>query len=496
MGSQRDVGHELAAGRRVFLVAPAGYGKTHSIALAVKVAADLSGRQLILTHTHAGVSALQAKLDKLGVPRPAWNVETIAGWSLKYAAAFRKISGITEQPTGKSWDVTYPAAAACLAIPAIRDVLTATYGGVFVDEYQDCTAAQHGLVLRIAELLPCRLLGDPMQGIFEFAGATVDMEGGLDGFTPLQPLDVPYRWLNAGRPDLGVWLAQARETILKGGNLALGAEVTVVGTEQGALQAHAKDLIGAGGSVVVAYQFAAQAHSFAKGVGGRYKSMEEMDCGDLAAFAAALDSGTPVEQAIALIDHELEMTSNVSSALNPMSEAIKSGNFNPSRYRSNKRVAESLAAVAAGGGPDALGHAHAAIGSMEDATIYRRELSRETGRTFLAMASGKFGTFAEAAIGIRERTRRLGRRPERLSSSRILLIKGLEFDHAIVPNAASLGPKELYVALTRGAVSLSVQSASAFVSPKAAKVITPAVVRTKRSTSAGQSTLFDDLDPE
>ena len=44
-----------------YVVAPAGFGKTHLIADAVKLSA---GRQLILTHTHSGVDALKKKLKK------------------------------------------------------------------------------------------------------------------------------------------------------------------------------------------------------------------------------------------------------------------------------------------------------------------------------------------------------------------------------------------------------------------------------------------------
>jgi DNA helicase IV len=43
--------------------------------------------------------------------------------------------------------------------------------------------------------------------------------------------------------------------------------------------------------------------------------------------------------------------------------------------------------------------------------------------------------------------------------SRTLLIKGLEFDHAIVANADELDAKELYVAITRGSKSLTILSA-------------------------------------
>ena len=46
-----------------------------------------------------------------------------------------------------------------------------------------------------------------------------------------------------------------------------------------------------------------------------------------------------------------------------------------------------------------------------------------------------------------------------------LLVKGLEFDHAIVLDAASLSKKELYVALTRGARSLTIVSTDPVLDP-------------------------------
>ena len=49
-----------------------------------------------------------------------------------------------------------------------------------------------------------------------------------------------------------------------------------------------------------------------------------------------------------------------------------------------------------------------------------------------------------------------------------LLVKGLEFDHAIVLDAASLTRKELYVALTRGARSVTIISSSRFVGENSA----------------------------
>ncbi len=466
----RDVGRELAEGARVCLTAPAGYGKTHSIASAVKVAAETQGRQLILTHTHAGVHALQEKLAKLSVPRRHWHVETIAGWALKYAAAFPRASGLeTGMPTGKGWDAVYPAALACLGVPSVRDVLVSSFAGIFVDEYQDCTSAQHALVLKLAELLPCRLLGDPMQGIFDFTGPTVDMERDLGDFVALEPLDTPYRWLNAGKPELAEWLAAARRTIMGGAALKISPPAERVGTDRGDLQAHCKALIGKGGSVVVEHQFANQAHSFAKSVSGRYHSMEEMECGDLSALAAKLDETDPAGQALALLEHYGGSVSNVSGVCGPIASAVRAGSYSASRYRANRALADSIAEVVSGGGPAALAKAARQIAALDGAVLYRRELNRETLRAFAAMSTGGYASYAEAAFEIRERTRRLGRPAERLSSSRVLLVKGLEFRHAVVAVADTLKPRELYVALTRGSDSLSVQCEGPFIQPLEAK---------------------------
>jgi len=76
-------------------------------------------------------------------------------------------------------------------------------------------------------------------------------------------------------------------------------------------------------------------------------------------------------------------------------------------------------------------------------------------------------TLAEAAekyqTQFRYRGRPVGRR--RLMGT-TLLVKGLEFDHAIVLDARSLSRKELYVALTRGAKSLTVVSSKTTLNPE------------------------------
>src|SRR4029077_19548381 len=76
-----DLSEFLAAYRGTgYLVAPAGFGKTHLIAEAGSTSAN---RQLVLTHTYAGVNVLRRKMRDLRVSAKSFRVDTIASWALR-----------------------------------------------------------------------------------------------------------------------------------------------------------------------------------------------------------------------------------------------------------------------------------------------------------------------------------------------------------------------------------------------------------------------------
>jgi superfamily I DNA/RNA helicase len=61
---------------------------------------------------------------------------------------------------------------------------------LIVDEYQDCTITQHALIRVLGTLLPVRVLGDPLQAIYDFGeSATVDWNP--DVVTAYPPLELP-----------------------------------------------------------------------------------------------------------------------------------------------------------------------------------------------------------------------------------------------------------------------------------------------------------------
>ena len=71
--------------RKSLLIAPAGCGKTYTIAECLKYT---EGLHLILTHTHAGVASLKEKIKEKGITTDKYRVETIDSYAQKYVNAF------------------------------------------------------------------------------------------------------------------------------------------------------------------------------------------------------------------------------------------------------------------------------------------------------------------------------------------------------------------------------------------------------------------------
>lgn len=209
-----DQARQLAGKERACIVAPAGYGKTEVIAKSV--ALHTRGRQLILTHTHAGVRALRARLTRFGATYEDFHLDTIAGFSLRYAISFPKLSGLpTVTPiTSPDWNAVYAGAEKLFRHPGISRVVARSFDGLYVDEYQDCSAIQHKLVMALAGLMPCRVVGDPLQGIFDFSDSIVDWDTEVfPNFERIGDLTTPWRWVTSN-PELGAWLDGLRERLM------------------------------------------------------------------------------------------------------------------------------------------------------------------------------------------------------------------------------------------------------------------------------------------
>ena len=203
----------FAAQRKAVVVAPAGCGKTELIADSVGCS---RGRQLILTHTHAGVDSLRRRLNAKGISSCSYKLETIHSFALRYAAAYPSLSKIPcKQPRAKEdYPKVIEAANSLLEETLAKEILCCSYSGLFVDEYQDCTIDQHQLIMKIADILACRIVGDYLQGIFGFGDKRIaDWDKDVyPNFNRLSDLNEPHRWRDKN-PELGAWLLEVRESI-------------------------------------------------------------------------------------------------------------------------------------------------------------------------------------------------------------------------------------------------------------------------------------------
>ncbi|MCC6613595.1 MAG: AAA family ATPase [Anaerolineae bacterium] len=456
---------QLAQSARAYLVAAAGYGKTEIIARAVSL--EQERRQLILTHTHAGVHSLKTRLKKLGVSGRYFRVNTIAGWALQYVNAYPQLSGIQAGYTpinNDEWRSCYRAAARLVGENrAIRSVVQASYAGVYVDEYQDCTISQHDLILQLAELIPCRVVGDPLQSLFDFSGEAIDwQEHVASNFQELPELRTPWRWEGAN-PRLGQWLIQLRFALLDGSGIDLrgqedrgvywrkydGYQSILDACTQGFAQEH---------TVIVIREQANTCHKLAQNLAKwGYTSIEEMEAKDLTKWATALEANEGNQRAVAVIDFCSTCMTGVSTTLKSIKERFSNNSRSFSRMR-NQPLISVLEAVADSDEFTPILSAISVISKLPEVRIYRRDLLREMKRALGNYPNGSSSTLAESARHTRNQTSVIGRSLDRRTISRTLLVKGLQFDHAVVSDIEKFNKHHLYVALTRGARSVTVVS--------------------------------------
>lgn len=202
---------------RACLIAPAGYGKTHTIVECLKA---LQKRQLVLTHTHAGVASLKLKLVDAKIPSSLYELSTISAFAQRLAVSYTRSEHAARRaarnPEYFNWVISR--AKELAECKFIADLVASSYGGVIVDEYQDCTIKQHDLIVEIARQLPLRALGDPLQGIFGFRdNPIVDFDTHLSGFSKYE-LSTPHRWIETN-PILGNEIADLRRQLQSGPNI-------------------------------------------------------------------------------------------------------------------------------------------------------------------------------------------------------------------------------------------------------------------------------------
>jgi hypothetical protein len=205
-----EVCKAIASARSGFVEAPAGCGKTETIVRTI--GSFCEGRQLVLTHTHAGVDALRQRFRHHAIKQSKYHIDTIAGWAWGWVRMYPCNSVYSGATKIAEWSSVYASMCTLLDKTFVRQGILNSYCGIIVDEYQDCTVEMHRLIVALKALMPCRVLGDDLQGIFGFRDEKlVDWSDVREDFRDdLGSLATPHRWINAGNKRLGEWLLTSR----------------------------------------------------------------------------------------------------------------------------------------------------------------------------------------------------------------------------------------------------------------------------------------------
>lgn len=468
---------DLLAIDRRSITAPAGCGKTHLIASAL---ARHSGVKpiLVLTHTNAGVVALRARLDRLGISPQKYRLSTIDGWAMRLIATFPARSG--HQPNLLNLEnaaTDYPNirafAANLIRARHVSDVLQASYVRVIVDEYQDCSKLQHAVITWLATFVPTVVLGDPLQSIFGFgADQLADWQGEVCTFFPAAAeLDIPWRWINANNGPLGQWLLQVRAQLLNRQPIDVRTGppcVTWIAMDGTAdhtrrLAAARTQLPGNEGNVlIIGDSVNADSRSqFASQTPGAV-TVEAVDLRDLVRFAGDFQLAAPngCEQ---LIDFAQRVMRNVGAAeFNRRITSLRNGTARNPPTAAEHAALRFVQAPSYSAAADVL----VEIGKQGGVTAHRPAVLKACLKSLQLCAGTPGLPLQEAAVKMREQNRLIGRPLPKRAVGSTLLLKGLEAEVAVILDAEALSARNLYVAMTRGSRSLTICARNPVLSPR------------------------------
>lgn len=459
------------------VVAAAGCGKTEQIVRAVQIT---EGRRLILTHTHAGVDVLRSRLKRHKVPSDKFRIDTIAGWCLRYSASFPNRSGlICDAPQDKEWNAVYEAAANLIKSGAVKGILASSYSGVFVDEYQDCTGLQHQVIKALAAHLPVCIFGDPLQAIFDFKGQNpVDWDVDVFPiFGKAGELTTPWRW--GENSELANWLADVRCTLEQGGAIDLTSRPACVIWErlpddpkfrQGkivgvckSVMGKAKDeglvVIGDGANINMRAKLAQQLATMG------FSNIEPLGSKHLYSFAKEIEAATGHARLEKVLDFICACMIGAEKTLflNSVKSHQSGGKRGAAKFGDLVKIG---IAVADGTMDESVLELIQGFHSRETTRLFRREMYFAMRSALQIKFARQHDTLTDAIWDVQNRIRHTGRTIGKRSIGSTLLVKGLEFEHAVIIHANNMSRKDWYVALTRATNSVTILSPSESFSPQ------------------------------
>jgi DNA helicase-2/ATP-dependent DNA helicase PcrA len=348
-------------------------------------------------------------------------------------------------------------------VAAIRDVVSSSYDRILIDEYQDCDVLQHELATTLATIVPTVIFGDPMQGIFEFAGATLSWAGHIHLQFPLAgSLDIPYRW-QGKNPELGAWIAETRQRLMIGEPIDLESGPIIYRSSNNAFDMGTffDGIDAREGTQAAIHCNRAICNRLAQATRGGFQAIEEMAASRLQSFATDWDSSTDQSRRLAVVKELIKDCFHIKQRLPDEDEDQEDDALG----HEMNIIAHNL------GGSDGIIAAQQLFSLARRRSrwrLFRGEIWRDGEKAMSEIESDRASTMMDATAIIRQRITNSGRRLPTRTISTPLLLKGLEFDHVVIPDATHFcgerfaHAKLFYVAISRATRSLTISSSERF----------------------------------
>jgi hypothetical protein len=497
MVDYRQIYHDFVSPAKSLLIAPAGYGKTHTIAECLKFLKENNSieNQLVLTHTHAGIASIKEKIQKV-CPSCRYNIETISSFAQKYVEAFY-CGTIPEQDHQEYFPFLINKAATLFKLRPITEVVRTSYSGLFVDEYQDCTLSQHKLILALSEILPTHILGDPLQGIFGFNDEQlVDIEKDLLVFNRSE-LTEPWRWKNSN-PKLGEWTMNLRRNLERNNSIDLSGLNNVTNSRfllvnendinlpdsdyrkwLTKISFNNKAINDLDNILIISPSTIWQRVDLNQHLSYRFQLLEAFDESAFYVYAKKMDllmnSRNIYHDFITILKGKSVKVRQINGNIRKTRQSTLISGLSP-YFKDDDRIPNSrkeilnpiislIKTIVVKPEYLLIAECYNSISKLNDVHCTRKELFTEIIKSLKHAAITKTSVF-EAMKEIRNVKRRVGRRLVGRFIGTTLLTKGLEFDTVVVLNAHKFtDPKNLYVALTRASKRLIVFTENEILSP-------------------------------
>ena len=461
--------NDFISHKKSLLIAPAGYGKTYTIAECLKHTPE-DETKLILTHTHAGIAAIKEKIKNNNIPNSKYHVETITGFAQKYVLAFYNGNHIPDQENAKEY---YPfiikEATKLFKIKSIQRIVLQTYKGLFVDEYQDCSLSQHDLIIVLSSLFNTHILGDYMQGIFDFKESIVNLQDSniFSEFKKYE-LETPWRWIKGGNENLGSDLKKIRKDLESNQTLDLDLyssiethtlEIDLFKPEKEYYET-IESLLNEQ-SLLIIHPDTANIHLRIKVIqtfNNRLSLIESIDDDAFYDLSKYVDNN--VEKVGSIDIRKLCLTNKLFNKTGIDNWFNEKGIMKKKTEEVDRRKTEPIIKlINALETPISFSNVSKIlrkINKLGKVKCYRRELFNSFCKA-LDDADLHKTTVFEAMVNKRNSIRRMGRKVFGRCIGTTLLVKGLEFDTVVVLNLHEFkNPNHLYVALTRASKKLVV----------------------------------------